>query len=199
MCLLEISKFRRPNVASTPGARYAPPVAFVQNRCARYFGRLAAMVELWTPWWQAGTGKFNDALAEERIAIVSEAGRLLEAHRKASPLLQNRLLEVVYCYCTVMRLYNGDRASDPLGTFAELCRLSAVLARDAHYQLPASALQRAMEGAAGLHNHSWELALGGVQGVLAVLKCPRGLQRAMRDAQRLAQSVEAPYGGRGSA
>ena len=45
-----------------------------------------------------------------------------------SPALQPQLADVVYAYCSVLRLYNGDVSADPGGAADLLLALSAVLA-----------------------------------------------------------------------
>lgn len=46
---------------------------------------------------------------------------------RPSPLLQLHLLDLLYSYCYVLRLYNGDYTSDPAGAADMLFSLSAVL------------------------------------------------------------------------
>ncbi|KAL0051597.1 hypothetical protein WJX82_010553 [Trebouxia sp. C0006] len=102
-------------------------------------GRLNNMVQIWTPWWnlpEAGTVQLS-ASGTHRVSVQDQENGtasggtatavsglpaapsqplpLLASLTKVppSPLLPWQLLDILYTYCFVMRLYNGDYSSDP--------------------------------------------------------------------------------------
>ncbi|KAL3138319.1 hypothetical protein ABBQ32_006128 [Trebouxia sp. C0010 RCD-2024] len=110
-------------------------------------GHLNKFVDAWAPWWhlpEAATAQLS-ASGTSRISIqdagvASEASGsvpaappsplpLLGSLTKAvpSPKLQWQLLDTLYAYCFVMRLYNGEPRSDPQEAVASVLQVSSTL------------------------------------------------------------------------
>ncbi|DBA99918.1 TPA: hypothetical protein ACH3X1_013802 [Trebouxia sp. C0004] len=109
-------------------------------------GKLNNMVQIWTPWWnlpEAATVQLS-ASGIHRVSVqYQENGTavsglpaapnqplpLLASLTKVppSPLLQWQLLDIIYTYCFVMRLYNGDYSSDPQEAAMTALQVSSTL------------------------------------------------------------------------
>ncbi|KAL0030868.1 hypothetical protein WJX77_010687 [Trebouxia sp. C0004] len=112
-------------------------------------GKLNNMVQIWTPWWnlpEAATVQLS-ASGIHRVSVQYQenggAGTavsglpaapnqplpLLASLTKVppSPLLQWQLLDIIYTYCFVMRLYNGDYSSDPQEAAMTALQVSSTL------------------------------------------------------------------------
>lgn len=71
-------------------------------------------VEPWNAWWEA--------------AIIKDPPQpLIPPPEKVSPLLPYHLSDILYSYCYVMRLYNGDVSFDIEGAAEAIVAISAVL------------------------------------------------------------------------
>src|SRR5688500_5567616 len=81
-------------------------------------GSLSQMIEIWTPWWNESNSnkpKIVD-ISNSNENILSQTPKIMEpipclkdlTPVTPSPLLQFNLLEVLYSYCFVARLFNGD-------------------------------------------------------------------------------------------
>ena len=68
-------------------------------------------------------GQVDDSAATNLPAAPGQPLPTLKSLTKAapSPLLQYQLLDIVYTYCFLMRLYNGDYTTDPQVYFYALC------------------------------------------------------------------------------
>ncbi|KAA6430017.1 MAG: hypothetical protein FRX49_00448 [Trebouxia sp. A1-2] len=112
-------------------------------------GRLNNMVQIWTPWWnlpEAGTVQLSASGAHRMSVQDQENGGAATAvsglpaapsqplpllasltNVLPSPLLQWQLLDILYTYCFVMRLYNGDYSSDPQEAAMTALQVSSTL------------------------------------------------------------------------
>ena len=113
---------------------------------------LSRELSCWRPWWEEGRSPTNPLIQEESgrgtnddddAAVTRIPLPLLDAaaavppaapSSRASPLLRFNLIDVLYAYAHVQRLYVGEWASDPEGAAAVLLALSAVLMEDARYE-----------------------------------------------------------------
>lgn len=72
----------------------------------------------------------------------------IRAPANPSPLIGNNLLDILYAYAFVSRLYNGDVTGDAVGALAMVMRVSSVLADNTVHTQPIVAMHSAVERAA---------------------------------------------------
>ncbi|XP_071158929.1 zinc finger HIT domain-containing protein 2-like [Mytilus edulis] len=109
-------------------------------------GELSTLVEVWTPWWNDKVliSEVNDITVKTRIPPIqkdiTDISTLL-SKGKPSADLKNNVINVLYAYCFVCRLYNGDHMSFPIEVTKEVLSVSKVLSGTAVCGSPPEAIQ----------------------------------------------------------
>lgn len=119
-------------------------------------GELSKMIEPWDPWWLKPSAKtlslsregnqLVQPLIKEETSVSSEddpesnqaneippgpetplppLSKLIST--EPSPLLTVHLVDILYSYCFILRIYNGDWRSDAVGSAMDLLSISSVL------------------------------------------------------------------------
>ncbi|XP_076090400.1 zinc finger HIT domain-containing protein 2-like [Mytilus galloprovincialis] len=124
-------------------------------------GELSTLVEVWTPWWKDKLSTlievwmpwWNDKVLISEIKEKKEKTRIpaiqkditdistLLSKGKPSADLKNNVINVLYAYCFVCRLYNGDHISFPIEVTKEVLSVSKVLSGTAVSGSPPEAIQ----------------------------------------------------------
>jgi hypothetical protein len=122
-------------------------------------GDIGSMLVLWRPWWETRQTRAAisvvsdpaDASSDDmdidsdaipipsRLESIPPFETLLKT--SPSPKLAFHLVELIYCYAYLMRLYNGDWDDDPRDVQRCLIDLSDVLHRNAVHESAAMALR----------------------------------------------------------
>ncbi|CAG5125270.1 unnamed protein product [Candidula unifasciata] len=120
-------------------------------------GRLARLIEIWTPWWRC---KENHKLVkeQERVAGLCEGTRrmpdILEDIPDISTLLKSGqpavecrfdLINILYGYCFVSRIHNGCHMECPVDSTQDLLDVSAVLRDQYRCGSTGDAIQKAFD------------------------------------------------------
>ncbi|XP_010275972.1 PREDICTED: zinc finger HIT domain-containing protein 2 isoform X2 [Nelumbo nucifera] len=135
-------------------------------------GELSKMIEPWTPWWLKHSAR-TISLSHKGTKLVqpvelqcvyTEGGeenfqvseippgpetplppvsKLSSA--EPSPLLVVHLVDIIYCYCFTLRLYNGDWQSDALGSAMVVLSLSSVLGQGGQPETVSEAVSHCVE------------------------------------------------------
>lgn len=109
-------------------------------------GELSTLVEVWTPWWNDKVliSEMNERKEKTRIPAIqkniTDISTLL-SKGKPSADLKNNVINVLYAYCFVCRLYNGDHLSFPIEVTKEVLSVSKVLRDTAVCGSPPEAIQ----------------------------------------------------------
>ncbi|VDI43009.1 Hypothetical predicted protein [Mytilus galloprovincialis] len=109
-------------------------------------GELSTLVEVWTPWWNDKVliSEMNEKKEKTRIPAIqndiTDISTLL-SKGKPSADLKNNVINVLYAYCFVCRLYNGDHISFPIEVTKEVLSISKVLSGTAVCGSPPEAIQ----------------------------------------------------------
>ncbi|XP_052096229.1 zinc finger HIT domain-containing protein 2-like [Mytilus californianus] len=109
-------------------------------------GELSTLVEVWTPWWNDKVliSEMNERKVKTRIPAIqkdiTDISTLL-SKGKPSADLKNNVINVLYAYCFVCRLYNGDYLSFPIEVTKEVLSVSKVLRDTAVCGSPPEAIQ----------------------------------------------------------
>lgn len=107
-----------------------------------------------------------------------------------SPLVANNLIDILFAYVLVMRLYNGDTSVEPREAALYAVRCSAVLSEHAVHETPALAIDRCMARCrTPQFQQPMPVILGAVRDVCGVLRCRRFVAAALADLTRLIQSA----------
>ncbi|GAB4818983.1 hypothetical protein N2152v2_006029 [Parachlorella kessleri] len=208
-------------------------------------GAVSEVVQPWQPWWlsaEAAELELGDGgsslvaplaeaagAAEPALATASGASALppppskplppLAALTKSrpSPLLQYHLLDLLYAYCYVLRLYNGDYTADPSEAADLVFALSGVLAAAAGAQGPSVGMEASSPTAASVlldsirppagTRQQQRAAVAVLTDVIAVLQLGRAvvvtalmdLSRLLEAARRQLEDGPAWLGGSGAA
>ena len=197
-------------------------------------GELAEAVAPWPPWWATEeaaqlelgpTGTSLVQVVEEEEKVEGEQGGeevpsglpppppaplpplASLSSKPPSPAVALHFLDVLYSYCLVMRLYNGQYSADPVGAAEALLACSAVLggsvgeagggspaavlaALVAHACSPGAGPAQVPRGfAVGvLQDVAVILQLGRSVGVTAAMDCSRLVKAGQREARGAAKS-----------
>ncbi|XP_073043016.1 uncharacterized protein [Primulina eburnea] len=137
-------------------------------------GELSKMIEPWNPWWlkpstkyislsSYGTQLVRPALKQDLVASSEDVANGDQWHdmlsgpetpipplnqltaTKPSPLLTVHAVDIIYCYCFTLRLYNGDWKSDAFESATTLLMVSSVLDQLAHPETVFEALLHCFE------------------------------------------------------
>jgi hypothetical protein len=180
-------------------------------------GSLANLVELWSPWWvqidvppsrsvaDACTGSLivdlspadgdtptDEASQSTSMPALPASLPALETLTNVppSPLVANNLIDILFAYVLVMRLYNGDTSVEPREAALHVVRCSAVLSERAVHETPALAIDRCMARCrTPQFRQPMPVILGAVRDVCGVLRCRRFVAAALADLTRLIQSA----------
>ncbi|CAH1785269.1 unnamed protein product [Owenia fusiformis] len=119
-------------------------------------GRLGHLVELWEPWWTS----HNAALVTEVgkkiqppkgqlqiLTKIPEIGLLLK--NPPSENIKYGVLNILYGYCYLLRLHNGEQAADSAIQFCQDLKEISDCLGDMVYSLTSEALQIAIENISG--------------------------------------------------
>lgn len=149
-------------------------------------GKCGEWLQAWKPWWEEEGGRsVGDDEADGSIV------------KKASVLLRWSVVEVVYGYCLVLRLYDGSWDSEGVKTFRDLRKVSEVLGGDRRYasgeEVLCAVIARSrcqdILGGSSLSKRidlTMDNSLEGVKDVCKVLQYPGGLNCVMRDVKKMA-------------
>lgn len=192
-------------------------------------GQLADVVQPWDPWWTSTAAARLELGAGGTPLVAAAEGPLASADPDApaapdsglpappsrplpplsaltkalpSPLLRYQLLDLLYCYCYTLRLYNGDYAWEAAAAADVLFALSAVLAAapsapsssaaggdDSAACMLLGCVQRACQPPVGSRD-SRGLAIGVLADVAAVLQLGRAVVlTALMDTSRLVEAA----------
>ncbi|XP_063425358.1 zinc finger HIT domain-containing protein 2-like [Mytilus trossulus] len=109
-------------------------------------GELSTLVEVWAPWWNDKVliSEMNDRKVKTRIPAIqkdiTDISTLL-SKGKPSADLKNNVINVLYAYCFICRLYNGDHMSFQIEVTKEVLSVSKVLSGTAVCGSPPEAIQ----------------------------------------------------------
>lgn len=179
-------------------------------------GELYAGIQPWDPWWFSeeasqivlsadGTllirplneesakevdNRFVPAPPQEPIPPLSDLTK-----EKPSRLLPVHLLDLLYSYCLVLKLYNGDYSSEPTNALSILCAVSSAAGRlpipDSVNEAMLACIQRACIPPAGLSD-SRQFTIQTLLDVAEILKAGRpSVLIALVDLARLVESCSA--------
>ncbi|CAH9092721.1 unnamed protein product [Cuscuta epithymum] len=121
-----------------------------QYRKAMASGELSKLIKPWDPWWANPSAQYislghdgtqlvqplSSKKQEEETDLLPDIPPGPESPLPSinklsafppSPLLAVNLVDIVYCYCFTLRIYNGDWKSDPIGSATVLLTVSCVL------------------------------------------------------------------------
>lgn len=164
-------------------------------------GELSKVIKPWEPWWmkplansisltQQGTRLVqpllnanqvsdNDDLELDQLCDIVPPGPEAPlpsvkglTSAELSPLLAVHLVDLVYAYCFALRLYNGDRESDPMGVAMAMFSVSSVLGKGGMPKTVSQALAHCLEqtcSPAFRHMGGFQFAMGLVDDVLHIL------------------------------
>lgn len=98
-------------------------------------GRLGNLVELWTPWWTAPTPLVSEVKENLENAKSTSVPNILQEIPNISQILKSKpssdvrynVINVLYTYCYVCRLHNGDQVSMATECAEDIMTLSDVL------------------------------------------------------------------------
>uniref|UniRef100_A0A0D9XLM4 UBX domain-containing protein n=1 Tax=Leersia perrieri TaxID=77586 RepID=A0A0D9XLM4_9ORYZ len=185
-------------------------------------GELSKMIEPWTPWWKKPSARsialspdgsqlirhvsvedasISDPMADqESISEIPEGPEsslpsLKQLTRaEPSPLLAVHLVDILYCYCFTLRLYNGDWHSDPFGASTVAMSMSKVMGDDAKPETVSEALTACIEetcSPAYRHTGGFKFAIGLVDDIISLLSLGgNALVCALCDFRRLIHTSE---------
>ncbi|KAJ5076504.1 zinc finger hit domain containing protein 2 protein fon -related [Anaeramoeba ignava] len=100
-------------------------------------------IEIYEPWWSDSSVKKNDYLIEEikgekkeenpkKYDKIVPLSNLIK--KEPSPKLKYNLVDILYCYAYIMRMYNGEiNDSNKDEVFASISSISGVLGSDQVY------------------------------------------------------------------
>ncbi|XP_057968516.1 uncharacterized protein LOC131158000 isoform X2 [Malania oleifera] len=186
-------------------------------------GELSRMIEPWEPWWlkpsartlslSQGGSRLVLPLLKQQTETSSQDD--LESNhptdiplgpetplppvsklssRQPSPLLSVHLVDIIYSYCFMLRLYNGDSQSDSLGSAMVMLSVSSVLGQGGHPETVSEALSHCLEQAcspAYKHMGGYQFGLGLFDDVITLLSLgSSALICLLCDLQRLIQAGE---------
>jgi hypothetical protein len=178
-------------------------------------GTLARLVQLWSPWWvqvdvppsrsvaDACTGSLivdlsssaaedDEQVASSALPALPDSVPALDTLTKVppSPLIANNLIDILFAYVLVKRLYNGDTSAEPREAALYAVRCSTVLSERAVHETPALAIDRCMARCrTPQFLQPMPVILGAVRDVCGVLRCRRFVSAALADLARLIQSA----------
>nr|XP_006813526.1 PREDICTED: zinc finger HIT domain-containing protein 2-like [Saccoglossus kowalevskii] len=125
-------------------------------------GGVEGIVDVWTPWWNAQDKHLieelklennadslqNDASTSEHEIpnIVDKIPKLTDLLKSQKPAdsVQFNLLEVLFIYAYVIRLYNGSHFDLPVQTMQDILQVSDVLSKNKNYSSTEEAVHNAM-------------------------------------------------------
>ncbi|WCJ19621.1 HIT-type Zinc finger family protein [Euphorbia peplus] len=184
-------------------------------------GELSKLIEPWDPWWlkpsartislsKEGTrlvqplehatssssqnygAKDNNEVPPGPEIPLTRVSKLMST--EPSPLLAVHLVDILYSYCFTLRLYNGDRQSDAIGSATVLLSISSVLGQGGHPETVMEALSYCLEQTCSpnyRHMGNLQFRLGLIDDVISLLSLgSAALVCALCDMQRLIQSGE---------
>ncbi|KAK6145380.1 hypothetical protein DH2020_022200 [Rehmannia glutinosa] len=136
-------------------------------------GELSKLIEPWDPWWLKPSARYislssdgtqlvqpitNGQLAESENNVDSDKQHEIPPGPETplppvskltasgpSPLLAIHLIDIIYCYCFTLRLYNGDWRADPLESATLLLSVSSVLSQSGQPETVLEALLHCLE------------------------------------------------------
>lgn len=110
-------------------------------------GRLGNLVEVWTPWWDVKTVKIRDVDSEKSddmtpdvLPKIPDISKLL-TKSKPSADIRNNLVNVMFAYVFVCRLYNGTHWDCPRESALKLVKGSDVLSKNSVCSTASEAIQ----------------------------------------------------------
>ncbi|XP_055877529.1 zinc finger HIT domain-containing protein 2-like isoform X1 [Biomphalaria glabrata] len=118
-------------------------------------GRIATLIELWTPWWRSKknnklvTDKLEDDVkVEEKIpeslTDVPDINILLKSKRPSANLRFD-LINILFSYAYVCRIHNGTHLECPVDSCQELLSISVVLNEQYSCSSIGEAIQKSVE------------------------------------------------------
>eukprot|EP00884_Botryococcus_braunii_P001138 jgi/Botrbrau1/11024/Bobra.101_1s0022.1 len=169
-------------------------------------------INSWQPWWDLpgdpapACGADGAPLVATLLAPSEGSGaaqRLpkLESLTKAcpSPLLHWQLVDLLYAYCLVMRLYNGDVSVDPEGAAQRFLDASASLLGKVPPASPAEAVLSSTERACSaglLGSRGRAAALAVLRDVVSIASLGRqAVLRALGQAKDVLSALQGPHAG----
>lgn len=181
-------------------------------------GSLARLVQLWSPWWvqvdvppsrsvadactgslivdlsntAAGGDDDEHGAASSALPALPDSVPALDTLTKVppSPLIANNLIDILFAYVLVKRLYNGDTSAEPREAALFAVRCSTVLSERAVHETSALAIDRCMARCrTPQFLQPMPVILGAVRDVCGVLRCRRFVSAALADLSRLIQSA----------
>ncbi|XP_048773388.1 zinc finger HIT domain-containing protein 2-like isoform X2 [Ostrea edulis] len=140
-------------------------------------GRLGNLVEVWTPWWDVKKEKISevDGLKANHAPKVTpkipDISKLL-TKSKPSADIKNNVVNVLYAYVFVCRLYNGTHWDCPQESALKLVKTSDVMAKHSVCSSPSEAVQLCMTNRECQQSQNFLIGL--VSDVIKVLQGPSG-------------------------
>ncbi len=166
-------------------------------------GRIGRFLPVWRPWW------LQDTVVEEGIVENPSSSALppkpekvnltvpiVIAHRKASPNILFSAVDVVYGYCLMMRVHNGDWQADCTAAARFLWEVCAVLAEDSRHGSIEDALSSCLkkgQAATGVKGAAIE-AIADTSAIVGGRK--DWLSRALWEVYKLFEQAKDAYKGR---
>jgi len=161
-------------------------------------GRLSSLIEIADPWWNlppvpikplvqvVSTTKGDDDIEDaiKKIPKITENLPPLLALTKAkpSPYLSHNLIDILYSYCYMFRLFNADIQADLEESLKCIYELSAVIRTNAVFQSTTSCLESSIEASVKpAYKVSIGFSIAALQDVAKVLKCKAFVLSALSD------------------
>ncbi|XP_062595002.1 zinc finger HIT domain-containing protein 2-like [Saccostrea cucullata] len=165
-------------------------------------GHLGNLVEIWTPWWNVKEEKISevDSVKETQIpAVIQKIPDISKLLTKSKPSadIRNNIVNVLYAYVFVCRLYNGTHWDCPQEAALKLVNASDVLTNNSVCSSPSEAVQLCMANREC--QQSQDFLIGLVDDVVKILQGPGGgedqrfVMAAISDILKLLKKCHSQY------
>ncbi|XP_022321703.2 zinc finger HIT domain-containing protein 2-like isoform X1 [Crassostrea virginica] len=139
-------------------------------------GQLSDLVEVWTPWWDLKREKIRDVSTDEienrTPAVIEKIPDISKLLTKSKPSadIRNNVVNALFAYVFVCRLYNGTHWDCPREAALKLVKGSDVLSKGSVCSSPGEAIQLSMTNIE--FQQSQEFLINLVNDVIKIIRGP---------------------------